>query len=263
MGRLHAVALAREGARIVACDILEPISTLDYPLATQADLDETARMVRGAGGEFLGLKADVRDPQAANAVVEQTLARFGRVDFLLANAGVYGTSPLAQMSDQAFDDVVRTNLYGVFNTMRAVVPAMQRQKYGRIVAISSQAGRMGLANSAHYCASKWGVIGMSKALALEVAKQGITVNCVCPTGVDTPLVNNPSAWRRALPGDPTPTREEFEARQAANPYTPQGVPWVQPQDVTDAVLFLLSDEARRITGSALDVSAGGAASIMA
>jgi SDR family mycofactocin-dependent oxidoreductase len=263
MGRSHAVALAREGAQIVACDILAPIDTLDYPLATQADLDETGRLVRAAGGRFLGLKADVRDAAAAGDVIEQAVARFGRVDFLLANAGVYSASPMATMTDAMFDDVVRTNLYGVFNTMRAALAPMARQQYGRIVATASAAGRMGLANTSHYCASKWGVIGLTKALALEVAKQGITVNCVCPTGVNTPLVNNPAAWRRALPGDPNPTREKFEARQRANPYTPQGVPWVEPEDVSDAVLFLLSDDARHITGSAIDVAAGGAAMTMA
>jgi NAD(P)-dependent dehydrogenase (short-subunit alcohol dehydrogenase family) len=163
------------------------------------------------------------------------------------------------MTDRMFDDVVRTNLYGVFHMMRAVVAPMARRRFGRIVATSSAAGRMGLANTGHYCASKWGVIGLAKALALEVAKQGITVNCVCPTAVNTPLLNNPVAWKRALPGDPAPTRETFEAKQRANPYTPQGVPWVEPEDVTEAILFLLSDAARHITGSAIDVSAGGAA----
>ena len=259
MGRTHAVALAREGARIVGCDILDRIDTLDYPLATPADMAETERLVRAAGGQFIPVQADVRDPAAANAVVDTAVKRFGRVDFLLANAGIYSTSPLSTMTDRMFDDVVRTNLYGVFHVMRAAVAPMARQRFGRIVATSSAAGRMGLANTSHYCASKWGVIGMAKALALEVAKQGITVNCVCPTGVNTPLVNNPAAWRRALPGDPAPTREKYEARQRANPYTPQGVPWVEPEDVTNAILFLLSEEARHITGSAIDVSAGGAA----
>lgn len=263
MGRSHAVALAREGATIVASDILEQISTVSYPLATQADLDETGRLVKAAGGQFLGLKSDVRDPKAANAVIERAVQQFGRVDFLLANAGIYESSTVAQMSDQMFDDVIRTNLYGVFNIMRAALPPMTRQGYGRIVATSSAAGRMGLASTGHYCASKWGVIGLTKALALEVAKQGITVNSVCPTGVNTPLVNNPVAWKRALPNDPAPTREKFEARMRANPYTPQGVPWVEPEDVTATILFLLSDEAQHITGSAIDVAAGGAASSMA
>ncbi|HEY4545344.1 MAG TPA: mycofactocin-coupled SDR family oxidoreductase [Pedomonas sp.] len=263
MGRAHAVLLAQNGATILGCDILEPIATLDYPLATQADMDETARLVREAGGRFVGVKADVRDAAAATGVIERALKDFGRVDFLLANAGIYASAPLAQMTDQQFDDIIRTNLYGVFNIMRAAVAPMTRQGYGRIVATSSAAGRMGIAGSAHYCASKWGVIGLAKALALEVAKQGVTVNCVCPTGVNTPLVNNPAAWRRALPNDPAPTREKFEARMRENPHTPQGVPWVEPEDVAAAALFLLSDDAAHITGTALDVAAGGAATTMA
>ena len=259
MGRSHALALAREGAAIVGCDILAQIPTADYPLASQADMDETERLVKAAGGRFLGLKADVRDPRAAVAVIAQALRPFGRVDFLLANAGIYDTSPVASMSDQMFDDIVRTNLYGVFNCLRAALPPMTKAGFGRIVVTSSAAGRAGLANTGHYCASKWAVIGLAKSLALEVAKQGITVNCVCPTGVNTPLLNNPVAWRNTLRGDPTPTREEFEAKQRAAPYTPQGVPWVEPEDVSAAILFLLSNEARHITGSVIDVSAGGAA----
>lgn len=263
MGRAHATLLARNGATIVGCDILEPIATLDYPLATQADMDETARLVREAGGRFVGIKADVRDANAAAHVIDRAVQEFGRVDFLLANAGIYANAPLAEMTDQQFDDVIRTNLYGVFNTMRAAVKPMVRQGYGRIVATSSAAGRQGLANTSHYCASKWAVIGLVKSLALEVAKQGVTVNCVCPTGVNTPLVNNPTAWKRALPDDPAPTREKFEAKMRSNPWTPQGVPWVEAEDIAAAALFLLSDDANHITGTALDVTAGSSASSMA
>jgi SDR family mycofactocin-dependent oxidoreductase len=263
MGRSHAVALAREGATIVACDILEQIPTAAYPLATQADMDATAKLVADAGGRFVGVKADVRDPKAADAVVARAVNDFGKVDFLLANAGIYATKPLAEVSDQMFDDIVRTNLYGVFNIMRAALPQMTRQKYGRIVATSSQAGRMGFADTGAYGASKWGVIGLVKSTALEVVKQGVTVNCVCPTAVNTPLVNNAIAWRATLAGDPAPTKEKYEAKMRANPYLPQGVPWVEPEEVTSAILFLLSDEAKHITGIALDVTAGGSASYMA
>lgn len=259
IGRSHAVALAREGASVVACDILGQIATVAYPMSTQADMDETERLVLAAGGQFLAIKADVRDSGAANAAIEQALQRFSKVDFVLANAGIYESGPVLNMSDAAFDDVIRTNLYGVFHIMRAALPAMIRQRFGRIVATASTAGRQGLVNSAHYCASKWGVIGLTKALALEVAKEGITVNSVCPTGVNTPLLNNPVTWRQVLADDPAPTREKFEANRKANAATPQGVPWIEPADVTAAALFLLSDEARHITGSALDVTAGGSA----
>ena len=263
LGRAYAVGLAHEGATIVGCDILAPIGSVAYPLASMADLDETARLVANAGGRFLGVKADVRDPAAATALVEQAVRQFGKVDFLLANAGIYTTSPVASMSDAMFDDVIRTNLYGVFNIMRAALGPMQRQQYGRIVATASMAGRMGLADHGHYCASKWGVIGLVKSLALEVAKQNITVNAVCPTSMNTPLLSNEVNWRKALPNDPNPTREKFEAASRAKPYAPQGVPWVEPEDVTKATLFLLSDDARHITGTSIDVAAGGSAGITA
>ena len=263
MGRSHAVALAREGATIVACDILEQIPTAAYPLATQADMDATARMVTDAGGRFVGIKADVRDPRAADAVIARAVNDFGKVDFLLANAGIYATKPAAETSDQMFDEIVRTNLYGVFNIIRAALPPMTRQNYGRIVATSSQAGRMGFADTSAYAASKWGVIGLTKSVSLEVVKKGVTVNCVCPTAVNTPLVNNPAAWRQTLVGDPAPTKEKYEAKMRANPYLPQGVPWVEPEEVSAAIMFLLSDEAKHITGVALDVTAGGSASYMA
>lgn len=262
-GRSHAQRLAAEGADIILSDSMTSLPTIEYPMASQADLEETAAMVRAAGRRVLALRSDVRDPSAATDVAEKGLKMFGKIDLLVANAGVYGTSPLASMSDALFDDIMRTNLYGVFHSMRAVLPGMIARRSGRIVAIASLAARSGQANSAAYCASKWGVIGIVKATALEVARSNVTVNCVCPTGVNTPLLNNPGAWRRALPGDAEPTKEKFEAKMRLHPFAPQGVPWVEPSDVSDSVLFLLSEEARHITGSAIDVAAGSMASNVA
>jgi SDR family mycofactocin-dependent oxidoreductase len=258
-GRAHAVRLAREGADVVLCDILEQISTVDYPMATQADMDETVRLVQAEGGRCIAVKADVRDAKAASAVVERTLHEFGKIDILLANAGILGAVPLGQMTDQAFEDMIRTNLFGAFNYIKAVLPAMTERKYGRIIATSSQAGRMGMAELAHYSASKWGVIGLVKSVALEVAATGITVNAVCPTAVNTPMGSYPAARRRALPNDPAPTREKFEANAKAHPFLPQGVPWVEADEVSDTILFLASDQARHITGSVIDIQAGAAA----
>jgi SDR family mycofactocin-dependent oxidoreductase len=258
-GRSHAQRLAAEGADIVISDSIASLSTLDYPLASQADLDETAEMVRAAGGRVLALRSDVRDPAATDAVVEQALGTFGRIDLLVANAGIHATAHAARMSDQLFDDIMRTNLYGVFHSLRAVLPGMIEHRDGRIVVTSSFAGRTGQPERAAYCASKWGVTGMVKAAALDVARDNIRINLVCPTGVNTPLVNNPAAWARALPGDPSPNREKFEAKMRSAPFTPQGVSWVESSDVTDAVLFLLSDEARHLTGSVIDIAAGSMA----
>ncbi|HLG86540.1 MAG TPA: mycofactocin-coupled SDR family oxidoreductase [Alphaproteobacteria bacterium] len=258
-GRSHAVRLAREGAAVVLCDILEQIPTVDYPMATRADMDETVKLLEAAGGRCLAIKADVRDPKAVTDVVARTLKQFGKIDILLANAGILGNHPLLQISDQAFDDMIRTNLVGVFNCIRAVVPPMKERNYGRIVVTSSQAGRMGYAQLAHYAASKWGVIGLTKSVALEVGLDGITVNAVCPTAVNTPMGSNPEVWRRALPDDPMPTKEKFEALMRQHPSLPQGVPWVEPEEVTEPVLFLASDAARHITGAVIDIQAGAGA----
>lgn len=258
-GRSHAERLAAEGADVIISDSLTPVATLDYPLATQADLDHTADLVRAKGGRVLALKSDVRDPAQTADVVRRGLAAFGKIDLLVANAGIYAAGATETLGDALFNDILQTNLYGVFHSIRAVLPGMSERRYGRIVATASVAGRSGLANTAAYCASKWGVIGLVKSTALDVAKRNITVNAVCPTGVNTPLVSNPAAWARALPNDPAPTREKFEALMRANPYSPQGVPWVESSDVSDVVLFLLSEEARHTTGAAIDIAAGGMA----
>lgn len=226
-------------------------------------MDETARQVKAAGGQFIGLKADVRDPAAANRVGERAVSSFGKVDFLLANAGIFEMNPLTTMTDQMFDDVVRTNLYGVFNVARAVLPSMIENVFGHIVATSSLAGRQGLANMGHYCASKWGVIGLTKALAREVGRHGITVNSVCQSAVNRPLTSNLTRWRQALPDDPAPTREKYEAARLASPSGVQSVPWVEPEEVTDFILFLLSNEGLHTTGSAYDTTAGASTSSMA
>lgn len=262
-GRSHARRLAAEGADIILSDSMTSLPTIEYPMASQADLDETAAMIRAMGRRVLALRSDVRDPAAVTEVAQKGVEMFGRIDLLIANAGVYGTSPLASMSDGLFDDVVRTNLYGVFHSMRAVLPGMVARRFGRIVAIASLAARTGQMHSGAYCASKWGVIGMVKATALEVAKSNVTVNCVCPTAVNTPLLNNAAAWKRALPGDAEPSQAKFEAKMRLNPFSPQGVPWVEPSDVSDSVLFLLSEEAQHITGSAIDVAAGSMATNVA
>jgi SDR family mycofactocin-dependent oxidoreductase len=260
MGRSHAEQLAREGADIVICDIAAPISSLDYPLATPAELAETQRRVEALGRKCLAVRADVRDTKAMQTLIDRTIETFGKIDYLLANAGILSMGKVADLSDAAFDDVMQTNVYGVFNVMRAALPHMQKQNFGRIVVTSSMAGRGGIANLGHYAASKWAVIGLVKSAALETARQGITVNAVCPTAVATPILLNDAAYRRAFPDKPNPTKEEFIARMEANPYLPQGVPWVEPIDVTNAILFLLSEEGRYISGEAMTVAAGSIAS---
>ncbi|HEX4863729.1 MAG TPA: mycofactocin-coupled SDR family oxidoreductase [Acidimicrobiales bacterium] len=246
-GRSHAVALAVEGAEIVACDVPTSMSAPTYPLATVDDLNLTAKLVENQGRRCLTVALDVRDAGAVNAAVGQTIEEFGRLDIVVANAGIVVTGPLAEVSDEAWEELVSTNLTGTFHTLRAAIPAMRKRRYGRIVVTSSMGGRMGIPDLAAYNATKWGVIGLAKSVALEVAKEGITVNVVCPTTTQTPMVQpDPDAdipdelVKRFLRTNPIPT------------------PWLQPEDVTRAVLYLVSDPGV-ITGSVLEIGLGSSA----
>lgn len=246
-GRSHALALSAEGADVVVWDVPRAMSTLTYPLATTEDLQLTAKLVEQAGRRCLAAQVDVRDPAAVAQAVETALGEFGRLDIAIANAGVVSTGPLTEVTDEAWDELVATNLTGVFHTLRAVVPAMRSQRFGRIVVTSSMGGRMGIPNLAAYNATKWATIGLAKSLALEVAKEGITVNVVCPTTVQTPMVQP----------DPDAEVPDDLIRQMlrANP-VPQ--PWLQPDDVTRGVLYLVTDPGV-ITGSVLEVGLGSSA----
>lgn len=253
-GRSHALALAREGADIVVCDIAEQIDTVPYEMGTQEQLDETTSMVEDLDRRCVAVKADVRDGDQMRSVVERGLSEFGKIDILCANAGIFSFSTIAEMSDEKWHDMIDTNLTGVFNAMRAVVPHMVERGYGRIVATSSMAGRVGFANVGHYVAAKWGVLGLVKTLAQEVASSGITVNAVCPTNVDTDMIQNEAAYRLFLPESEHPTREDAAEAFASLNAIP--IPWVEPQDISNAILFLVSEEARYITGEAIHVAAG-------
>lgn len=253
-GRSHALTLAREGADIVVCDIAAQMATVPYPMATAAQLEETVRLVEELDRRCLAVRADVRDSGQVAAAVERAISEFGKIDILLANAGILSFSPIAEMSDQVWNEMIAVNLTGVFNSIRAVLPHMIRQKSGRIVATSSVAGRMGMANIGHYAAAKWGVLGLVKSLALEVAEHGITVNAVCPTTVSTDMIHNEGTYRLFRPDLPNPTREDaIPAFQSLNALP---IPWVEAQDISNAILFLVSDDARYITGEAIHVAAG-------
>ena len=256
-GRSHALTLAREGADIVICDIASQIETVPYHMATEDQLTETVRLVEDLDRRCVAVKADVRDPSQVQSVVDRAINEFGKIDILSANAGIFSFSTIAEMSDQMWHDMIDTNLTGVFNSMRAVVPHMVRQGYGRIVATSSVAGRMGFANIAHYVSAKWGVIGLVKSLAQEVAANGITVNAICPTNVDTDMIQNEAFYSLFVPGVAHPTKEQ--AAQAATAMNAIPIPWVESQDISNALLFLVSDDARYITGEAIHVAAGATA----
>lgn len=256
-GRAHALRLASEGANVVALDMCEDLATVPYPLASADDLAETRKLVEEHGVECLTLRGDVRDTDSVEDAVGQAVDRFGSLDIAIANAGICGFAKFWEMSDEAWDEMIGVDLTGVFKTMRAAVKPMLAQQSGRIVATSSMGGRMGNPNLAHYVAAKWGVIGLVKTLALEVADAGITVNAVCPATVDTQMVHNDALYGLFAPDIDNPTREQVEPLYAG--MSPMGVPWVAPDDISDAVMFLVSDEARYISGSTLDISTAASA----
>jgi SDR family mycofactocin-dependent oxidoreductase len=253
-GRSHALRFAREGADVAFCDIASQLDTVPYPMSTPADLAETVRQVEELDRRCVGVTADVRDQAAVTAFVEQARSELGRVDFLLANAGIFSFSTIAEMTDDLWDQMIGTNLTGVYHAMRAVVPIMIEQGSGRIVATSSMAGKVGMANIGHYVAAKWGVIGLVKSLALEVGKHGITVNAICPTTVETDMIQNDATYRLFLPGSAEPTLDEAKPAFTAMNAIP--VPWVEPIDISNTMAFLCSDEARYITGETIAVAAG-------
>jgi SDR family mycofactocin-dependent oxidoreductase len=248
-GRAHALALAAEGADIIAADAPGPMKDLSYPLGTESDLRDTVELVNALGRRCTPIAVDVRDSAQVNAAVEQTLRDFGSLDIVLANAGIVSTGLLEEVSDDVWQQLIDTNLTGTFNTLRAAVPVMRRQRFGRIVVTSSMGGRMGIPELAAYNATKWGVIGLAKSVALEVAKDGITVNVICPTTTQTPMVQPEG-------GDDIPD-DLVRRMMKANPI-PQ--PWLQPEDVSRGIVYLVTDPGV-ITGSVLEIGLGGSARI--
>ncbi|GAB3308751.1 mycofactocin-coupled SDR family oxidoreductase [Geodermatophilus aquaeductus] len=260
-GRSHAVRLAREGADVLAVDVCAPLGTVAYPLATPADLAETARLVEAEGRRVVPAQADVRDADALGAAVADGVARLGGLDVVLANAGIGLMDPAADPR-QAFRDQLDVNLVGVWNTVHAAVPVLVEQGRGGAVVLTSSAfgltgrGGDGSGGGDGYVASKHGVVGLMRTFATWLAPHGIRVNCVNPSGVATPMVLNPAV--EALFGGPL-TEDGDGGGGGKDPDDVANlldVTLVDPGDVSAAVAFLASDEARYVTGVALPVDAG-------
>lgn len=255
IGRAQAVRFAEEGADIIAIDVCGPIESVTVPHSTPQDLAETARLVEQAGGRIVTGIVDVRNPDELSEAVEQGASRFDGIDIVCATAGITSRGTAVDLSEAAWRTMLDVNLTGVWNTCTAAVPHLIGRGTGSVVLVSSIAGLRGLIGVAHYTAAKHGVVGLMRSLAHDLAPHGIRVNCVLPTNVDTPLIQNDvvrSGFRPDL--DRPPTHEEFAA--AATRMNLLAVPWVQTVDVANASLFLASEEARYITAISLPVDAG-------
>ena len=255
-GRAHAVAFAERGADIVLCDRCADSPAVAYPLATEADLAETVRLVEATGRKCISAVFNTTDRAALNELVARAESELGRIDIAVANAGVSVAAPVQYMTDEQWSEVIGSNLTGVFNTVAAVSPGMIKRGYGRIVTISSMLGRAGNTNMVGYSASKWGVIGLTKSAALDLADHGITVNAIAPGNISTPMVHNDALYSMMRPDLENPGREDvasiFESLHA------QPVPWLEPEEITRVVLFLADRASSHISGIVVPVDAGNA-----
>ncbi|HEY3994893.1 MAG TPA: mycofactocin-coupled SDR family oxidoreductase [Mycobacterium sp.] len=255
IGRAQAVRFAQEGADIVALDVCAPVDTVIIPHSTPADLDRTATLVTQAGARIHTEIVDVRDLTALQAAADRGADNFGGLDLVCATAGITSRGTALELGEDAWRTMLDVNLTGVWHTCRAAAPHLIARGGGAMILTNSIAGLRGLIGVAHYTAAKHGVVGLMRSLANELAPHNIRVNCVHPTNVDTPMIQNDivsSAFRPDL--DRPPTRAEFA--EAARTMNMLGVPWVDAVDVANAALFLASDEARYITAITLPVDAG-------
>jgi len=258
-GRSHAVHLAEHGADIIALDICGQIDTVPYPMGTAEDLDETVRLVRERGRRIVAGPVDVRDLAALKRFVDEAVAELGRLDVVVANAGtVNGIAPMWELTEEQFQDQVDVNLTGVWKTIKATVPHLLAQgQGGSVIIIASISGLVAELNVGHYAAAKHGANGLMRTLAGELAPHSIRVNSVNPTNVDTLMINNDPYNQLFSGGKPGATQEDsLPALQAMNALP---IPFVQPIDVSNAVLYLASEASRYVTGTTMIVDAGALA----
>lgn len=254
-GRSHAIRLAEEGADIIAVDICDQVGSVPYPMATPGDLTETVKEVEALDRRIVATQADVRDYGALKQALDDGVAELGRLDIVSANAGIASYGVAAELDETTWQDMIDINLTGVWHAAKAAIPHLiAGGRGGSIVLTSSTAGLLAIPNMAHYVSAKHGVVGLMRTLALELAPHFIRVNSVHPTGVDTPMVQNDASMRLFLPDVENPTAEQYAEVMGSLNALP--IPWVEPRDISNAVLFLASDEARYITGVTLPVDAG-------
>lgn len=256
MGRSHALAFARAGARLVLCDACRQYNTVPYALAQPEELSALAREIEQMGRPVIASQTDVTQLAAMQELVERAQQEFGPIDIVVANAGIYSFAPGWEMSEEQWDETINIDLKGVWITCKVSIPQMLVRRSGKIICIASTAGIKGMANLAHYVAAKHGVLGLVKTLAIELAPYNINVNAVCPTSVDTAMCRNQALYDvfAGGPGPQATYEHMLSLMNQLNLFPDRDL--LPPEAVSSVVLWLASDEARHMTGCALPVDAG-------
>ena len=249
-GRSHAVRLAAEGADIIAVDVCAPVEHVSYATATPEDLATTVRLVEEAGGRITTAMVDVRDAEALTAAVADGAAELGGLDIAVANAGVCSIQRWDEVTPELWETVLGINLTGVWNTCTAAIPHLLASGAGSMILVSSTAGLKGQPFLTPYVASKHGLVGIMRSLANELASKHIRVNSLHPTGVDTPMLNGMTGLTERIAASPDVGSLFLNSLP---------VDLVRADDVSNAVLFLASDESRFVTGLTMTVDAGASA----
>jgi NAD(P)-dependent dehydrogenase (short-subunit alcohol dehydrogenase family) len=238
--------LASRGASVAIVDICHDLETVPYCMSSEEDLKNSIMELSGTGARAMGLNCDVRNEKQVQDTIERVAEEFGGLDILVNNAGIISLFPLAEITEKAWDEVLDVCLKGTFFCCKCAVPLMIEKKYGKVVNISSVAGLRGLGLSIHYAAAKHGVIGLTKALAMEVADHNINVNAICPGTVESPMLDG-LASQLSLDKD---TYEHFSQGHLIRDRR------ITPDDIANAVRWLASDESRFLTGAIINVDAG-------
>ena len=245
-GRAVARAFARAGANVLALDVARPLERPGYPMGTASELETLAAECEAEGVECEIARADVRDSNAVRTAIERALERWARIDVLFNNAGICAYGLAHELAEEDWDTMLDINLKGCWIVAKHVIPSMIARRSGSIINNSSIAGLRGMNRLSHYAASKWGLTGLTKSLAIELAPYGVRVNSIHPTGLDTPMNDGLAALEGLTP-------REVAERTAGNLLD---VPWIETRDVAEAVLFLASDRARYMTGAQIVIDAG-------
>ncbi len=261
MGRAFSVALAKQDIDIIGIDILSDLSTIaEYEKSTEEDFFITKEMVEKEGANFHYYQGDIRDQQLLIEIAGGIERQFGKVDIIIANAGLQAFSPFIESTQKHWDDIIDTNVKGTVHTLKAFLPLMIPNKTGKVVIISSTQGMRGMWNGSAYSATKWALIGLAKSLALEMGEYHINVNVVVPGLIDTKLTRNQKRWQVAMgKGYENKVVSEKEVADRLSKNDALGLPWLRAEDVAPIVVFLTSSAADKITGAVYDVAGGTSA----